>query len=321
MQNDYQAIIEQIKKKIDIEKLKELLFKTSVIAWDYKMPEKTVDKWLENFDGSVIGDVEAEKKIALWILLHFVFYTDSDVRHLCKTIYDEYIHHKLIEYKENNTLKHLSVTEKIMHILHDTLFVALGNDSESGANILYFFRQENKLSKESFEIDSEKEFENLVFIDDVTISGDQASKYIKSYNIKRKNTYLLTFIATTDAISYFTKTGNDIKLINSIFLDERAKCFSDMSYVFSESNTRQFISIAKQMSQAYGTLIMKGHAYMEKHPLGFSDGQYLFGFYYNTPDNSLPIIWCDINNWKPAFKRYNKMYSQLEVNINESIYV
>lgn len=321
MENDNHSVIELIKQEMDAERLKDLLLKTSKIAWENKLSETAIDKWLENFTGAAIGDIEAERKIALWILLHFVFYTDNDVRQLCKSIYDEYIHRKLIEYQENNILNDKDISERVKHILNNTLFVALGNDSESGANILYFFRQENKLSKESFNINNESEFENLVFIDDVTISGDQANKYIKPYNIKRKNTYLLTFIATTDAITFLSQSGNNIVLIYSILLDERAKCFSNISYVFSESNVQQFMSIAKQIAKSYGTEIMRDHAYMGKYPLGFSDGQYLFGFYYNTPDNSLPIIWCDINNWTPAFKRYDKIYHQLEVNINESIYV
>ena len=47
---------------------------------------------------------------------------------------------------------------------------------------------------------------------------------------------------------------------------------------------------------------------MKSHPLGFADGQHLFGFYYNTPDNTLPIFWCKSPNWSPAFVRYGKVY-------------
>ncbi|MDR2409621.1 MAG: hypothetical protein LBE13_16135, partial [Bacteroidales bacterium] len=43
-------------------------------------------------------------------------------------------------------------------------------------------------------------------------------------------------------------------------------------------------------------------------PLGYKDGEYAFGFYYNTPDNSLPIFWGQKNGWLPILKRYHKNY-------------
>ena len=46
--------------------------------------------------------------------------------------------------------------------------------------------------------------------------------------------------------------------------------------------------------------------YIEKCPLGFADGQYLFGLSYNTPDNTLPIFWGKAEGWQPLFTRYHK---------------
>ncbi len=315
------AIVEHIKEKLESEKLKDLISKTSIIAWNAEMPETKINEWLQNFDGTALGDIEAEKKLALWILLHFVFYTDNEVRVLCKSIYNEYIHHKLIEYKSNGFLTKFNLREKAKYIIQNTLFIALGNDSESGANILYFFRQENKLPKHAFDITFSNDFENIVFIDDVTISGEQATKYIKKYNaINRQNTYLLTFMATKASIKHFSFLSKDIKLIHSILLDERAKIFSESSYVFSNEETKKIMSAAEKMCHVYGKSILEHHYYMAEHPLGFDNGQYLFGFYYNTPDNALPVIWCDLNGWKPAFKRYDKIVRE-EVSLHESIYL
>jgi len=44
--------------------------------------------------------------------------------------------------------------------------------------------------------------------------------------------------------------------------------------------------------------------------LGHSNGQYAFGFYYNTPNNTLPLFWSDQNGWIPIMKRYDKVYGK-----------
>lgn len=53
-----------------------------------------------------------------------------------------------------------------------------------------------------------------------------------------------------------------------------------------------------------------GRRLQPNHPLGYRDGQLLLGFAYNTPDNSLPIIWSSGTRdvpWTPVFKRYSKL--------------
>jgi len=39
------------------------------------------------------------------------------------------------------------------------------------------------------------------------------------------------------------------------------------------------------------------------HPLGFKNSQVLVSFSYGTPNNSLPIIWSDKNDWYPILPR------------------
>jgi hypothetical protein len=60
----------------------------------------------------------------------------------------------------------------------------------------------------------------------------------------------------------------------------------------------------KTLAEAYGTELEPSH------PLGYGDGQYAFGFYYNTPDNTLPIFWSETAGWFPVMKRYEKIYGK-----------
>jgi len=49
-------------------------------------------------------------------------------------------------------------------------------------------------------------------------------------------------------------------------------------------------------------------------PLGYANGQYTFGFFYNTPDNTLPLFWSSNAQWIPLMKRYEKIYGKARIN-------
>lgn len=287
---------------LDADRLRRIIRNTSIVAWQKEISEEKIDKWLQNFVGGYFEDVENEKKLALWLLSHFSYYTLEDVRTLCKKLFDQYLHEKL------SSCSGMDLSKDINEIINNTLFIGLGNDSESGNNILYYFRQENCLSKKNFEIDINRTYENLVFVDDVTISGEQALKYIQSRKIKAKNTYVAVMIATEEAIKKIKNFKGKITPIATMVLDKRDKAFSDAAYVFSEKRIRELRKSAQEFCELYGKQAVKGCEYMASHPLGFEDGQYMIGFEYNTPDNTLPIFWGTGSGWNPLFKRYPKIY-------------
>lgn len=292
-----------ISSQLDKDRLRKIIRNTSVVAWRKEISDSQIEKWLQNFDGRYFNNVENERKLALWLLAHFTYFSYEDVRILCKNMFDLYLHEKLCDYSGNDLENHTK------EIIKNTLFVGLGNDSESGNNILYYFRQENGLSKENFEIDVERKYENLVYVDDVTISGRQAIQYIKSRKIDAKNTYAALLVATEEAIDKIKKSDIGVKPIATMILDQRDKAFSESSYVFSEKRIIQLRERAKDFCELYGKIAMEGYGYMIEHPVGFCDGQLMISFEYNTPNNTLPIFWGTGNGWIPLFKRYEKVYS------------
>lgn len=311
---DNEGMLKGIKESFDIDVLKRVINEMSVVAWDNRMERPHPNRWLNNFRGNVLGDQAVEQIIAIWLLMNFTFYTEKEVRALCRCIFEDFMHVALKQYEDEGTMQQVPITDRIQHVLATTIFLPLGNASESGTNILYYFRQENKLSKKSFEYKKDLEYKNLVYIDDVTISGSQADLYIKEKKLRADSKYILTFIATNDANTYLAKHQPEYRLISSIMLDERSKCFSTDSFAFSGVNSEILYELARQMCSEYGREIFPAN------PLGYDDGQYLFGFYYNTPDNTLPIIWRNSKSWEPAFLRYHKQYGEMEAVINESKY-
>ena len=77
-----------------------------------------------------------------------------------------------------------------------------------------------------------------------------------------------------------------------------------------------------KMSEYYGKKIMAifSDIYMKEFPLGYNHDQQMLGFYYNTPDNTLPIFWCD-ENWISVFLRYNKIYGKGKVEFDDEQYI
>ena len=158
-----------------------------------------------------------------------------------------------------------------------------------------------------FDMGKEKEYEFLVLADDATISGFQTAENLEPYKTIDKEKFVLTFISTQKARSHI---GDSAHIISSIELDEKSQCFSNSSYVFSRH--QNWTSIAKRMCQYYGKKI-------DPHnPIGFRRGGYLFGFYYNIPNNTLPIFWGTLGGWTPLFHRYFSEHEELEGENNET---
>lgn len=327
------------------EEYNELLFsKIKVLnetIWEGKIRKVNITDWLSNFKE------EEEKLHALHLLSEFMYFGSTQMRQLLKGIYRDLFRYPIIEsIRKNNadTLDEVLIETEFKKEEANTLFFGIGNPSESGAHLLYFFRQENKLSKKRF-VNIEEVFDrsdpkniklryghivNYIFIDDFCGSGSQVSRdsslrraveEIKRINSKVTVNYLMLF-GTTKGIDVVRKTGFFDFVDSVIELDNSFKCFEPNSRYFPASNTFVELNKAKAMSIKYGTPLIKDiimrEGYNEPtadkaskgHCCGFNDCQLLLGFHHNTPDNSLPIIWYDEEgiSWRPIFKRYNKKY-------------
>lgn len=273
-----------------------------------RIHQPSIDRWLDNFTGAALNDVysdtaaDREKQLALFLLCNFVYYNENEVKHLVRTMFEKYAHNVFI--LEEKT----EVTDADFNaLIKKTQFTYLGNISESSSYLLYHFRQENDLSKQCF---VEKSItDNVVFIDDFSITGSQAYDYINNIITKpnwdsKKKIYVLLMVATEDAIETLNKISG-ITILPCIVLDEKSKTFSDDSIVFADFVAGDKID-AQKVCEYYGELIKPNINGMTA--LGFGDCGYMFGTYYNIPDNTLPIFWSSQNDWNYLFKRYDKKY-------------
>ena len=294
--------------------------------WENRVQGPKIMEWLDNFDD------DNEKNYALYMLSRLMYFSSSSIRNLLKALYRDLYRYPIIEQirkDNNNTLDPNIIEPSFAKELMATRFLGVGNPSESGVHLLYYFRQENKIPKNLFintdDIveydengncklrDAYKDVKHYVFIDDLCGSGDQATS--NTSNVKRCVQHLRNIVKNAK-ISYFMIFGmsKGIQVIRNsglynqtnavVELDESYRCFSEQSRFFDDDKYKR--AEAKSIAYKHGYKLM-GYPQLS---LGFGDCQLLLSMHHNTPDNTLPIIWYDEDNtiWKPIFKRYNKVY-------------
>lgn len=317
----------------------------SETLWENRAMGNKVERWLENFDD------DDEKKWALFLLSKMMYFNASNIRLLLKNLYENLFRYPLIReirVSLDGRIDENEIEKKYKERLKKTCFLGVGNPSESGVHLLYYFRQENKIPKDLFVytddvivLESDKPVLNakykdrdFVFIDDLCGSGSQATS--KNSNIKRC-VEIIRNLSPQTKISYFVLFGttkgldvvknakdpNGVQLFDCVEavveFDNSYKCFSDDSRYFKNPSDRES---AKKMALKHGLKLSKQIAlyeernpdeYASRHALGFKDSQLLLSMHHNTPNNTLPIIWFDEDEkiWFPIFKRYNKVYKEL----------
>lgn len=299
-------------------------------AWERRLDEPAVERWLENFDGRSGLPADVEQIHALYLLSQFLYFGVREIRVLLRSLYRDLFLIPLIQEiraKNRDTRDVSLINGQVKAALSKTRFMGVGNPSESGVHLLYYFRQENGLSKDNF-MDTaqifvgsgatrklaEPSIERYIFLDDVCGSGDTAVTYSQTYleDLKRdKPEVSLLYhciFATSDGLKVVRESTVFGEGANAIFeLDKSYRCLSTGNRYFkiipSPIDTASLVKVAR----VYGELLASA-----KHAGGFDDCQLLLGFSHNIPDNTLPIIWRDPTNgspipWTPAMRRYMKV--------------
>ncbi|UDU21090.1 hypothetical protein [Sinorhizobium meliloti] len=300
--------------------------------WREKISGADIKRWSEQFSSSITVH-DNEQLQALFLLSNFIYFGQVEIRELLKSLYRDLYRTPAIHSirRLNGDTAEWSLLQPAFETYRQkTRFLGVGNPSESGVHLLYYFRQENALPKSLF-INSHEIFsrdtttavptlkiaddaiETYVFIDDLCGSGTQASAYSKQIveplralkpNVKVH--YLMLF-ATTDGLEAIRALKRFDRVEAIYELDNTFKALEPTSRIFTSIDT------AFDRVKIRATCQTIGSRLWPTHPLGYKDGQLLLGFTHNTPDNALPIFWMDGpatgQVWEPIFKRYHKDYN------------
>jgi hypothetical protein len=299
-------------------------------VWEGIANGPAVENWLDNFVGLTGVSADVERLHALYLLSQFMYFGAREIRVLLKALYRDHFLLPLAQRIRAQTTGEAEFVARMSEERAATRFLGVGNPSESGVHLLYYFRQENQLSKSVFldsaqiykmsNEDSDRkrvprhtEVKRYVFLDDMCGSGETAVRYSKDLlpDLIDQNKDIELFYLSLFA----SKDGLDRVRRETVFGERCGAVFElDESYKWAVSGSRYLSNLQPGLNSAllvslatvYGTAIMPGH------PLGYLGGQLLLGFFHNTPDNTLPVIWCDQPNgshvsWYPIFRRYPKV--------------
>jgi hypothetical protein len=277
---------------------------TSASVWKNDLKQRHVEDWLGNFTGEVFPK-KYERMMALWLLCHFTFYNQNEVIHLCRVVYKDLVH----TIGETQVGLQHSADRLIQSFFRTAVITSPETTSGSGSLIAYFFRQANELPMTLFRasIDNlDRSTKSIIVIDDVTITAGESGQIHRFFEREvakhsDKTFYLLTLVSSSAALDNLRNTFK-INAVSAITLDSRDRCFSADSDMFCQYH--DLLVRIKALAEHYGKKIN------QKDPLGYEDGQCAFGFFYNTPNNTLPIFWCNNNDWIPIIGRFDKNYNR-----------
>ena len=278
--------------------------------WERRVPDPLIQEWLDNFRRSG-ADIGKERLHALYLLSNIMYFGSMQMRELLKALFRDLYRYPIIESirrQHGDTTDQTLISRAFSEELQKTLFLGVGNPSESGCHLLYYFRQENALPKTQFihaheifcrEVGTGEftlrfpDVKRYVFIDDFCGSGKQGTQYsrdtvaaLKQLDANTVVAYYVLF-ATSDGIRRVqSETGfDDVDCIYE--LDDTFKCFHRDARYFAHPPSGIEKGFAEAMCRTYGS------ALLPDNPLGYDDCQLLVAFHHNTPDNTLPIIWYD----------------------------
>ena len=301
-------------------------------VWENRNTWPAVLAWLRNFDGRTGVEPETEQLHALFLLSQFLFVGATETRVLLRAVFRDLFMVPLIQEVRaslGGSRDHGAVEAGVNAALARTRFLGVGNPSESGVHLLYFFRQENALSKDLF-LDPAAMFATVVgadgttsrtiadpginryvFVDDVCGSGDTAVKYSRNVltelaaQVPNVSLHYLAMFATRVGLDHVRRSSRFGANSAAVFeLDATYQCLADRSRILHARPPHIEPKILIDVALTYGAQLCPAH------PGGFDDNQLLLGFHHNTPDNTLPIIWAEGSHampWTPAFRRYPKL--------------
>lgn len=124
-------------------------------VWEGRMHDREIDAWLDNF--TLPGrDRRKDQEHALYLLSQFMYFGSRELRALLLEMFRGLFRYPLIQdlrtqlFPDSAQIDFQLLDAKFREVLEKTRFLGIGNPSESGVHLLYYFRQETDLPKTSF---------------------------------------------------------------------------------------------------------------------------------------------------------------------------
>lgn len=249
------------------------------LRFNHDVSELDILKWLDNFS-------EGDANKALRVLSFLDYYSFgrivSCLQSTFQILHQQYLNKKI-------------------------LIWPIGDSGKSGKYVAYY-------AKKVIDIIDREHFAILQSIDGVDkLSSDYIFVYLDDF-AGSGNTFIENRIEAMPAnveecyvtIAYMEQAAHEMEKLNiQIFGDLHKPCFAERGSVFGYPPN--MIKMRK-FCFSYGNMLYPLDRVKSKRsnigPFGYKNGQALVAFEYSTPNNTLPIIWANNNNWYPLFPRF-----------------
>lgn len=318
-----------------VDELKKRILALNERVWEGRMSWPKVEQWLENFTGKV-ADPEQEQLHALYWLSQFMYFGAREIRVMLRAMYRDLYFTPMVQDvrdKIGRSCSDFDLEAAVKDEIKHTCFIGVGNPSESGVHLLYYFRQENKLSKKRFsdavQIFSrsatpvsyyfpfrswlqslicpshdqgasgpltlrDPSLRRYIFLDDICGSGDTAIDYSRQV---LGDLLKLKPDAQVAYLSLFaTEKGLECVRRNTLFGNDCSAVFElDASYQCLSHDSRYLSLTPDYIDPDLARRIVReyGELLNPDYACGYKNSELLLGFHHNTPDNTLAIIWWD----------------------------
>lgn len=234
-----------------------------------------MENWLNQFKAE-------HRPIIKTLVQNFRYYTYQDIFDLLRQLYEK-------------------LTNELEIDCQTTWFIPTGIVAKSGDAIAYFFRRNNGIPEESFiRINDLSEIRvadrpTVVFLDDFIGSGQEAL-YVATESAEPIKSLFPDSRFVFAAIVGFSEGISRLQEANIVEVcvveehDSSTKPFSPDTKIFTNPIDREN---AEVVVREYCS------ALKPKTPLGYGSSQGLIGFFFGTPNNTLPIFWSSKNQWEP----------------------
>lgn len=143
----------------------------------------------------------------------------------------------------------------------------------------------------------------FLFVDDFLGTGDQFCDFAKSYdlssNLQGCYAVYAPLVAHKEGVDLIKTNVPSIHVVAVEVIDNRYNLFSEESESFNDG-----VNSAAAAKAFYDELIKRIQFPLRPDALrGYGKLSLAYAFKHATPDNCLPIIWSQGNNWKPLLER------------------
>jgi len=261
-----------------------------------RITEDRVRAWLNQFGEN------SKQRLMFKILQKINFYQEDAIRYTmpsCQKIVNSVLVRKIIGGQRKR---------------QDILVSYLDAPGKSGCQYARIFAVENEIYYRNViergqiceEVRAKEEIKGIVFVDDFLGTGNSACEYFEqlaqecSFLFKEKELKIFFFVisgfmeAKEKVEEKLIEIGLDAKVHICYLLNESSKVFSEKSAIFRDAKER---GEARNIAYEHGAKLVKNN------PLGYGNCEAAVIFPDTCPNNSLPILWSESNNWIPLFKR------------------